>query len=374
MRIAWFRDTSVDAADPLDDTAALIAELSSAHAIDVVTEGDAHDFVWRHALQPWDLCVYELDDTPPLQFVWAYLLTYPGVALLKNPHVHHGWGGALSREGRLEDYLATFRLDDRARRPPPLQVPLYASRVVVVPYAALAHELQEANAGARIRFAPLGVTSAPASVPHSHETGALRVAATSERIAPLDRAAARARAAGTEIDVMTGVSPAQLLHECDVVVDLSWPPFERTQTSALAAMAAGRALVILESDATADWPAIDPQTWLPRDAIGPARPIAVTIDPRDEEHSLMQALRRLASDRRLREQLGQAAQAWWRQQATAQHAAAAWLPVLEEAASVAPPARPAGWPAHLDADGTERARASLREFGVASDLLPTNRA
>src|SRR5215831_9746942 len=138
MRIAWFRHISVDAADPLDDTAALIAELSSTHVIDVITEADAHDFVWRHALAPWDLCVYELDDTRAHQFVWAYLLTYPGASLLKNPDVHHGWGGALSREGRLQDYLATFRLDDRARRPPPLQVPLYASRVVVVPHAALA--------------------------------------------------------------------------------------------------------------------------------------------------------------------------------------------------------------------------------------------
>jgi len=369
MRLAWFRETPLDAADPLDDTAALIAELSSTHVIDVVTEAEAHDFVWRHALQPWDLCVYELDDTRAHEFVWAYLLTYPGAVLLKNPHVHRGWGGSLSREGRLDDYMATFRFDERARRVPPLQVPLYASRSVIVAHAALASELQDANPGARIRFAPLGAASVEVATPRPREPRALRVAATGDRVAPLERAAARARAAGAEIEPITAEAGAPLLHDCDVVVHLAWPPFERTHTTALAAMAAGKALVILESDATADWPAIDPQTWLPRDAFGDTQPIAVTIDPRDEEHSLMQALRRLAADREQRERLGQSAQAWWHEHATPQHAAAAWLPVLEEAARLAPPARPAGWPAHLDADGTELARAILDEFHVRTDLL-----
>jgi hypothetical protein len=374
MRIAWFRDTPLEGATPFDDTAALIAELRGSHVIDVNVEADAHDFVWRHALSPWDLCVYELGDSRQHQFLWAYLLNYPGIVVLKSVDVTVSWGGALSREGRLDDYLASFRFDHRSTRPPVLQVPMYASRMVVTPYAALAAELQDTYPGARIRCAPFGATAVESVEPEVQpirRPHALRIAVTSDRLAPLERAAARARAAGADIELITAEPPARLLRECDVVVDVAWPPFEKTQTPALAAMAAGKTLVTLESDATADWPTIDPQTWLPRDAVGSRAPIAVTVDPRDEEHSLMQIFRRLVADVELRDRIGQAAKAWWQQHATPAQAAAAWLPILDEAVRLTPPSRPAHWPAHLDADGTELARAILDEFGVTSELLPT---
>jgi hypothetical protein len=371
MRIAWFRDTPPDRTNPLDDTVALIAELARSHVIDIVSEHDAHDFVWRQLRQPWDLCVYELDDTPAHQFVWAYLVNYPGLALLKSPRVHHSWGAALSREGRLQEYMAAFQLDDRAERATPLQIPLYASRLVVVPFAALASELRGLYPHARIRSAPVAVGAIESSPSTERSRRALRVAATSARIAPLERAADRARAAGADIEVISGET-APRLDEADVVVSLAWPPFDTAPAMELAAMAAGKPIVILESGATADWPALDPQTWLPRDAVGSPPPIAITIDPRDEEHSLTEVLRRLANDRELRETLGQAANAWWRAHATPAHAAAEWLPILQEAATLAPPPRPAAWPAHLDADGTELARSILSEFEVTSDLLPTD--
>jgi hypothetical protein len=93
------------------------------------------------------------------------------------------------------------------------------------------------------------------------------------------------------------------------------------------------------------------------------------VDPRDEEHSLSLALRRLASDSSLRGELGRAAQAWWRQHATVDHAARAWRSIIEEAATLTPPQRPANWPRHLTADGTERAREILGEFGTSVDFL-----
>jgi len=133
-------------------------------------------------------------------------------------------------------------------------------------------------------------------------------------------------------------------------------------------MAAGKAVIAAELDATADWPALDPQTWRPRGVATSAAPIAVTIDPRDEEHSLMLAIRRLASDAPLRQQLGHAAHAWWHAHATPAHAAAAWMQILQDAVSLAPPPRPADWPAHLGSDGTELARAILDEFGIRSDI------
>ena len=84
MRIAWFRDTAPDPTDPLDDTAPLIDELRSAHEIDVIVEQTAHDFVWQHILRPWDLCVFELDNTRAHQFVSAYSSHYAGVVFLRS--------------------------------------------------------------------------------------------------------------------------------------------------------------------------------------------------------------------------------------------------------------------------------------------------
>ena len=147
---------------------------------------------------------------------------------------------------------------------------------------------------------------------------------------------------------------------------MSWPPADEP-TMALAGMAAGKAVVVLEAEHTAGWPALDPQTWQPRGWTG-QRPIVVSVDPRDEEHSLSLALRRLASDAALRHELGTAAHEWWRQHATVDHAARAWRSILAEAATLTPPQRPGNWPRHLTADGTERAREILGEFGDTVDF------
>ena len=178
----------------------------------------------------------------------------------------------------------------------------------------------------------------------------------------------RARDSGADIELLEGESPARILAECDAVIALTWPPFETPLTPALAGMAAGKPVVAMEIEATAHWPALDPQTWRARGLAATAAPIAVTIEPRDEEHSLMLAMRRLATDPALREQLGRAGYSWWQAHATPAHAAAAWNPILQEAGSLTPPLRPSDWPKHLGADGTELARAILNEFGLTSDI------
>jgi len=376
MNIAWFRPTTPDRSDPLDDTAALIDELRSTHAIDVVIEAGAHDFVWRHVQKPWDLCVYELDNTIAHQFEWAYLLNYAGVVMLKSPAVQNSWGATLSREGRLDEYMAGFRFET-ATAPPEVRLPLLASRSVVVPYAALAQSLQEEYPDAHVRFAP--ACSGPrgsAPLKSNDQSRADLPGPRSIKFGLLDRgrrdvverAFQRARDAGANIDLLKGGSAARILTECDAVVALTWPPFETPLTPALAGMAAGKPVVAMEIEVTAEWPALDPQTWRSRGLVSTAAPIAVTIEPRDEEHSLMLAMRRLATDPALREQLGHAAHAWWQTHATPAHAAAAWNQILQEAASLSPPSRPPDWPKHLGADGTELARAILNEFGLTSDL------
>ena len=344
MRIAWFRDTARDPTDPLDDTALLIDELRPAHEIDVIVEQTAHDFVWQHILRPWDLCVFELDNTRAHQFVSAYLLNYAGVVFLRSADV------------------ATLR------------VVLLASRSVVVSHPAFAESLQHAFPPAHVRYAPPcgGPTrSAP------HESGGADL--TGPRLTKFavfdrreggiaNRAFRRAGDAGAVFDVLKGDAEPNLLTRCDVAIAPGWPPYHGPPTAVMAALAAGKAVVTMEMEATAEWPAIDPQTWRPRGLSVKDDPIAVTIDPRDEEHSLMLAVRRLSSDTALREQLGRAGHAWWQQNATPAHAAAAWMRILQEAATLAPPPRPDDWPAEFGADGTELARAILSEFGLTTRI------
>jgi hypothetical protein len=394
MRIAWFRSTPLDAADPLDDSAALIAELRSRHAIDVVLERDAHDFVWRQILTPWDLCVYELDNSGASQFAWAYLVNYSGVTHLKSRTLHDSRAAAL--DGRLDAYAAEFRFNHRREPPftwrgrhhagrgswPMLRAPLLASRSVVVPHAAAAQSLQEEYPEAQVRFAPCSVgaglsafatPSADGQTPRPYAAGdhACRFGVLDlSRLDVIERACHRAQDAGARIELLKGESAGRVLAESDVIVALSWPTFDEPLTAALAGMAAGKPVVAFELHNTADWPALDPQTGRPRgiaDALdstraGAAAPIVVAIDPRDEEHSLMLAMRRLAGDAVLRGQLGRAAEAWWRAHATPAHAASAWNQILEEAVSLAPPRRPEDWPPHLSADGTGLARTILAEF------------
>lgn len=124
----------------------------------------------------------------------------------------------------------------------------------------------------------------------------------------LRRALARACQAGAPAAAVDG--PAErILEEADVVVSLPWPPTDERPVTAHAAMTARKPLIVLEVTSTAEWPALDPQTWQPRGRAGDP-PIVISIDPRDEEHSLMLAILRLANDAPLRRRLADAAYAW----------------------------------------------------------------
>jgi len=184
----------------------------------------------------------------------------------------------------------------------------------------------------------------------------------------IDRAFERARSAGATFDILERDSSSSMLARSDVVIAPAWPPFHSSPTPLLAAMAAGKAVITIETEATAEWPAIDPQTWRPRGLAVTDAPIAVTVDPRDEEHSLMLAIRKLSADATLRDRLGRAAREWWEAHATPAQAASAWAAILQEATTLSPPQRPDDWPRQFCADGTELARDIRSEFGVAVDI------
>ncbi|OFW15105.1 MAG: hypothetical protein A3F70_17975 [Acidobacteria bacterium RIFCSPLOWO2_12_FULL_67_14] len=386
MKLAWFRHAIPVAAHPLDDTAGVIGELGRDHAVDVFTRATAHDFVWRQFRHPYDLCVFELDNTPDHAFVWPYLLHYSGLLLLRAFSLHDSRARSLIRAQRRTDYVeefafsegrSTWFMDGREGEPrgswPMLRIPLAAARMTAVLSRSAADTLQEIHPEARLRPVPPAIPGpAPAPDGSSPDFSDRRPLVFGALASPasdmVQNAAARARDAGTPIALVLADSAERLVAEADVILALRWPSHTICEALPLAAMASGRPFVVFETRSTADWPLLDPQTWRPRD-FTPEAPVGISIDVRDAEHSLMLALRRLAADPALRASVGAAGQAWWGRHATVAHATAAWRALLGEAASLDVPLPPAGWPAHLRADGTERARSILRDFGAGVDLF-----
>jgi hypothetical protein len=371
MTIAWFKAESAADSDPLDDTPSLVAELAARHEVVRYEERRAHDFVWEHARRPYDICVYELAETGAAGFIWPYLLHYPGIVRLRSASVHASRARYLQDARRASDYAAEMAFAGR----PLIRIPLLASRLTVVGDLHTATTLQAEYPDVRIRHAPLGVM--PPGLVSADSVSETKRGFMSPLFGVVDttdlemvqRAAQRARAAGSSLELHHDITDARTLSACDAIVALRWPPGSEPPLAALQAMSAGLPAIVHESGVTASWPAFNPQTWRPRGYTTDTSPVVVSIDPMDEEHSLMLAMRRLADDASLRRRIGDAAQSWWRANATPAVSASAWQRLFAEAATVDAPMRPPDWPRHLDADGTQAARAILAEFGASVDFL-----
>jgi len=378
VRIAWFRpdDATPGRDDHLDD---VIVALGAHDTVTCITEPLAHDFVWRHARGHFDLCVYELDNTARHQYMWPYLLHFPGVLALRTATLHDARRARLVHEGRRADYATEIGFAGGpmhilppwhlARGQwPMLRIPVTAALVTVVEDSQLQQHLQAALPEARVRLVDVGIAPAAAAGHDTNGTEPHRVVAILE---PAREAVVRRAIARTEADtgpVSVQRAPVDAGRTADVAVALRWPLHGRPLVSAVHAMAAGVPVVVPELYGTAHWPAMDPQTWRPRDGDGSGdgagAPAVVAIDPRDEEHSLVLALRRLLTDAPLRRTIGDAGHAWWAAYATIDRAIEAWRDVLRDAVTMRVPARPPSWPAHLDADGTALAVKLLTEAGI----------
>jgi hypothetical protein len=345
VRLAWFAPTPDDVA----------LELGRRHQVDLYDERRAHDFVWRHGRAAYDLTLFELADSPAHAYVWPYVFHYPGVVVLRATSLQRTRGLALQQRRH------HLRAERAFAGPDLLRTPLVAARMVIVHDDAAARELRNAYPDVDVRMLPVGVAPPTLALPE----GAPRFHCVSSHPALVERAAGRARDTGTPIETTYDLND---LRADDVVVALEWPPTGSAPIDALRTMAAGLSTIVFETEAVAAWPTLDPQTWKPRGYLTAKPPIAISIDPRDEVHSLMLAMRRLAQDVGLRARLGKAAQAWAREQATVAIAAPAWEAALVEAMRTPPPATQ-GLPPHLFEDGTAAARSILREFDVSVDVL-----
>ena len=100
VRIAWFSPLPPLRSGVARYNADLLARLDGQQAIDRFVDGlgrtppgartfDAHHFVWKHRRNPYDLITYQLGNASCHDFMWAYLVRYPGLVVVHDPRLHH---------------------------------------------------------------------------------------------------------------------------------------------------------------------------------------------------------------------------------------------------------------------------------------------
>jgi len=73
-------------------------------------EFSAHDFVWKHHHQPYDLVLFQLGNASCHDYMWGYLFHYPGLVVLHDAQLHQARALALlkRRFPRRAHYIAEF--------------------------------------------------------------------------------------------------------------------------------------------------------------------------------------------------------------------------------------------------------------------------
>jgi glycosyltransferase involved in cell wall biosynthesis len=184
MRLAWFSPMPPVSSGVAVVSAELVRELGTRHAIDVYVHANhprelvptldavrvysAHDFVWRHRAEPYDLTVYQVGNSSHHDYMWPYLFRYPGLTVLHDVHVLHARAAALLRTRRPEAFRAEFAANhpdvpvDLAELAiagfdnhlyynwPMSRLIVEASRLTAVHSAPLARQLQEQLTGSCI--------------------------------------------------------------------------------------------------------------------------------------------------------------------------------------------------------------------------------
>lgn len=335
--LAWFTPLPPASTGVARYNVELLPGVAASHPIDVFIDGDpgavsapagvagvfgAHDFVWKHEREPYDLVVYQMGNAPCHDYMWAYVARYPGLAVLHDGQLHHARARSLILQRRDEDYRAEFVFNHPDAEPdlaeltiagmlgplthfwPMRGTVIEASRLVVVHNAWLAARIRDEHPLAEVRVVEMGV---PAAAPDGdarsrvrarHAIPAAAVVFTAfgtatpekrlkEAIAALAAIAddgpdvrlllvgqavghydPRADARDLGIDdrvTVTGFVPDEEVHDylaaSDVCLCLRWPTSRETSAAWLRCLAAGRATVVTDLAHTVDVPSLDPRTW-----------------------------------------------------------------------------------------------------------------
>ena len=192
-------------------------------------------------------------------------------------------------------------------------------------------------------------------------------------------AAARAMGIDDKVRVAGFVADSETdayLAAADVCLCMRWPSSRETSASWLRCVAAGKPTITTDLVHTVDIPMLDPLTWnvltaSASDAGGQlSNPVGISIDIVDEDHSLKLAMRRLATDARLRQMLGEHARQLWSDRFQLDRMVSQYLEVIDRALELPMPDRGTRdqLPGHLLNDGTGHAEQLLREAGLSNAL------
>jgi glycosyltransferase involved in cell wall biosynthesis len=413
MRIAWFSPLPPDRSGIADYSAELLAQLAGRFEIDCYPERSAHDFVWRSRRAPYDLVVYHLGNARCHDYMWAYLVRYPGLVVLHDARLHHARARCLLDARRTDAYRDEFHYDHPAVDPavtqfaieglggplyylwPMVRVVMDTARIVAVHSPWVAADLREGYPRAQIDTIRMGVPPQPdADGPRSEIRRRLSLPEEAVVFAVFGKITAEKRVSavlavlealvreGLSVFVMIvgdpdGYAPLTQniavrglddrvrvtghvaddaigghLAAADVCLCLRWPTALETSAAWLRCLAAGRATVISDLAHLVD---------IPDD-------VAARVDPADEASSLLHVMRRLTADKAWRETLAANGRAYWQASHTVEMMAADYERLLPMAASRPAPS-PAGLPDHFLADYSGVARETIRHVGVSIDVL-----
>ena len=183
-RLAWFSPMPPTRSGVATCSADLVRGLSTSFTIDAFVDASrtppapaarsAHDFIWLHQQNPYDLIVYQLGNSAVHEYIWPYLFRYPGLTVLHDAHLHHARAASLLQTRRKADYRAEFAANHPDRHPdlaelaiagydnylyyhcPMRRLVVERSLLTAVHTPAIARELLEEVPGARVETIRLG--------------------------------------------------------------------------------------------------------------------------------------------------------------------------------------------------------------------------
>lgn len=398
MRVAWFSPLPPHRSGIAAYSAELLPRLAGDHEIDAyVDDGDvaggaplpapvpgvrvlgAHDYQWRQARSPYDVTVYQVGNDLCHDYMWPYLVRYPGLVTLHDAQLHQARARGLTRRFRYADYRAEFAYChpdapvDLATLVmaglggslyylwPMLRIAVEAATTVAVHTPYLVRELEEAHPGCRCLRVASGVPGLPAAaaptaaeIRRRHQLpenavvfGSFGRVTPEKRLTPVLIALAQvaqalpnlrllvvgdspeyydllaeARELGVADRVtLTGyVEDAELpsyLDAVDVCLNLRWPTAHETSAAWLRCLAAAKPTIVSDLAHVTDVPSLDVRTMRTLDSDGAGgEPVCVSVDLVDEVPTLRRAWRLLGTDARLRSQIGAAGRRYWSEHAT----------------------------------------------------------
>jgi glycosyltransferase involved in cell wall biosynthesis len=299
---------------------------------------------------------------------------------------------------------------------PMLRSVIECSRCVLVHNHWLAEEIREAHPGARLEVVEMGV---PTSIPRDDARRRIRARHTIPetavvftaigKITPEKRLREALRAlesvsntvphahvvmAGETVDyydleaeaaalgvrdrvTFTGYVAddeiSDYLAASDVCLCMRWPTSRETSASWLRCLAAGKPTITTDLVHTVDIPMLDPRNWsvlagqsevTRHEPATEPQPVGVSVDILDEGHSLKLAIRRLATDDKLRLTLGSNARRLWAERYQLDRMVTGYERVIAQLVQEAPRRIDAleTLPLHLRATGQEHGESLIREI------------